>query len=264
MTRPSQKEVERRIAGAYLQARGIAGQPVDGPEPPDVIVEAPGGTIGLEITSYHRPGLTAAGRPRRVVEAAWEAIRAFVVTYRQSHPELNKLSVRLEFTALRVPATREVASFVEAVADAIRVALSSLGEDRLKIKIDSTSAPMLKQYLRAIGVRRVGSYMEWDWNHDFGGIGTSCAELCHLFGDKLRDYKPPAGLAESHLVIVGAGGNLSEVIGIRDIAELQDCTPLNDRIEASAFDAVAILEFVDRSFLWRRGTGWSLFVTTQR
>ncbi len=203
MTRPTQKQRERAVVDHYLKAMGIAGVVEDGPEPPDFLVRAESKIIGVEVTEYHQPLRTAGGYTRREVEAAWAKIREYVVDFRKTVSELDKLSVGLQFVALSVPSTQEITPFVRAITDKIRAARSSIDRKVRYLQTVDTDPPILRKYLKSIRVRNANCYMEWDWNHDFAGIGTSDDEMVLAIGAKLRSYKPVTGSMKATLSLQG-------------------------------------------------------------
>jgi hypothetical protein len=232
----------------------ISGQIELGPEPPDFLIHANGKTIAVEITEYHQPLRTQQGHTRREVEAAWQRIREHVVTYREDKKDLDNLSVRLEFVSLSVPSTKERAAFVDAVHEKIKAVEKTISKKSNRMLIEDSDPAILRQYLKCVRVRSVSCYMEWDWNHDFAGIGTSDDEMMLAIGGKLRHYVPPKEIDENHLVIRGWGGRLSEIAAPVHEEQLASFRELNQALEASAFDCVAILDL--RDFVWRRGAGW--------
>lgn len=254
MTRKTQKQRERAVLDYYMASTGINGSVEEGPEPPDYIVRSGDKAIAVEITEYHQPLRTAKGHTRREVEAAWHMVREHVVGFRKNVAELDKLSVGLEFIELAVPSTREIAPFVRAVADKIVAARSSIDDIFCYLRITDADPPILGRYLRSIRVRFADCYMEWDWNYDFGGVGTSDSEMMDAVGAKLAGYRRSQGVDESHLVIAGGGSLLSQIAAPIHEDELASFEELSRALEASAFDQVTIFDI--RDFVWRRGIGW--------
>jgi hypothetical protein len=177
-----------------------------------------------------------------------------VVTFREDKRVLDGLSVRLGFHALAVPSTKDIPLFVEAVMRKIVAARDGIERAFRYLPIADTDPPILKQYLKDIRVRVVDCYMEWDWNHDFAGIGTSDQEMMLAVGRKLTGYHPATGFDEHHLAIGGWNGELSQVAAPMHEEELNSFVEFNQALEKSQFDQVAILDF--RDFIWRRGIGW--------
>ena len=255
MTTRGQKDAERRILRAYMEARGIEGDVRDGPEPPDFVISVAGQTIGIEVIEYHQPERTGHGHTRREVEASWEAIRAFVRNFRETSRELDELSVLLTFKELHVPSRREIASFVRGVVDEIGVARPRISERFTYIRVGDTSPTVLRTYLRDIRVRECKCYMEWDWNHSFGGVGTSDDDMLSVIGRKLSKYAPPVSINTSRLVVTTDGVHISEVGAPFSVEQLQTFSELNMAIEASAFDEVFLYGY--RAFKWTRDDGWT-------
>ncbi|MBP6014779.1 MAG: hypothetical protein KBA31_21330 [Alphaproteobacteria bacterium] len=255
MTRPGQKKKELLIAQEYVKIRQWNAVVVPGSEPPDVLIRFPDGSvIGAEITEYFQPWRTSGGYTLRQVEAAWHSIRQYVVEYRKKSQGLENLSVALEFRTHDVPSTRFTAAFVAAVAAKIRLALASSDHRKITIRIGEADDQVLRQYLLCVHIRRVNAYLEWDWNHSVGGVGTSDAELSTILERKLR-WKPPSGeISRFHLVVGGDGSGISQVMAPFSADQLNDFTSLNAALDGGPYEEVALLSLND--FLWTRDHRW--------
>lgn len=248
---------------AYMDLVSLKGAVRDGDEPPDFFIRSQAGAIAVEVLEYHRPHRTAAGHTRREVESSWQALRDFVVAYRQSHPELDQLHVRLEFTGLLVPPKKEVAAFVEAVWDLImptvEAARAADDKGRKKVMVGDGHPDVLRRYLAAIEVRICRAYLEWDWNRDFAGVGTSDSEMADVVSRKVTTYKPVEGVTQNVLIIVGWRGLLSEMIAPMGAWQFDGFLRLNAMLESGPFDRVAVL--CTQDLIWQRGGGWRELTT---
>jgi hypothetical protein len=245
---------ERAILDFYLKMVGIKGD-VEAGERPDFVVTSGERKIGIEITEYHQPKSEGESFPRRTVEAEWQKLRKAVVEYRETNADLDNLCVRLTFRGMEVPPERRHADFIAEIHALIQEVQEQAGE-KVKIKITDRHAPLLKQYLSRIAVRNVGCYMEWDWNHDFGGVGTSDAELLALLERKLA-FERPSELTELHLVVAGDGQSVATYIGFLTPELLGGFASLNEALDRSAYTAVTILNY-EESCRWQKDKGWSL------
>jgi hypothetical protein len=255
MTRAEQKKTERLIIQTYFGGRSITGLVEDGPEPPDFLATIDGTTIGIEVVEYHRPSRTTKGHTLRKVEAAWDALHEFTLEFCQGRADLAHLRVRLEFTTPPlIPPPREFRNFVTAVADEVLAVLPTIGVVFRSIKVGTSSAPILQSYLRTIHVRR-GNRSGWSWNHSFGGVGTSDAEMVDAIGHKLSSYQPRVPVASSWLIVAGAGVRVSERIGARSIKQLNGFARLMAALRSGPFDEVVLFDY-NRSFVWSRSAGW--------
>lgn len=252
LTKTSQKERERNILDFYLGKMNIQGS-VSGQERPDFIVEADK-TIGIEITEYHQPIHSGHQFSRTKVEAEWKKIREKIVKYRENLSDLDRLSVYLEFKHLSVPPSGKQLSFIRAVRTEIMAAQPTLTNKYLDIQIKDSHPPILLKYLRTIRVRRCNSYMEWDWNHDLAGVGTSENELLEILKGKVTLEKPPQ-MDEMHLVIAGDGISAGSYIGMLRVEWLQNWNKLNEALERSAYTKVVILN-IENMCIWQRCMGW--------
>jgi len=96
--------------------------------------------------------------------------------------------------------------------------------------------------------------LEWDWNRNFAGVGTSDSEMVDVVSRKVVAYKPVEGAVQNVLIIVGWRGLLSEMIAPMGAWQFAGFTRLNAMLSAGPFDQVAVL--CTRDLLWRRGAGW--------
>jgi hypothetical protein len=231
---------------------------VESPEPPqpDFVVSSDGRRIGVEITEYHRPRIAEQPHPRTQVESEWGKLRSAVANYREHHSELDRLGVYLAFENLIVPPEHDHVAFVNAVAREIEKVLPTLTSDRpATIRLDHSHPKILSIYLTKIVLRRVRSYMPWNWNHSFAGVGTSDSELVQILGRKLSRVRPNS-IDELHLVVAGDGPTGGSYIGLTKAEWLEGWPLLNQALGKSAYDVFAILGYEEAS-LWRRGFGWS-------
>jgi hypothetical protein len=234
MTRPAQKEEERFYAMEYLRRRGIVGQ-VDDHEHPDFLVRTSNGPLGVEVISYG----TSVGRQ---VDAAWAALQDHSDKFRERHPDLRRFGVRLHFRLHRMPPPRAFEPFCEAVAALLRrhTDLPARGPWRT-VRVDSTE-PAIGEYLSAIEVYGVTFYSSWEWPALMnGGIGTSDEELHAVVERKLWSYHAPAGIDETHLVIVGRGPELTRIAAPFSAEHLATYSELNTALSEGPFAAAAIL-----------------------
>lgn len=243
---------------AYMDLVSLSGSLIAGGEPPDFVIQSQTGAIAVEVLEYHLPHRTAAGHTRREVESSWQALRDFVVEYRQKYPELDRLHVVLEFAGLLVPRKSELAAFVDAVRclimPTVKAARVAGDQGRKKVKVGDGQPTILRRYLTAVEVRLCQAYLEWDWNHEFARVGTSDDEMADVLSRKIATYRPVDGIAQNVLIVGGWRGLLSEVIAPMGAWQFAGFTRLNAMLASGPFDQVAIL--CTRDLLWERGAGW--------
>jgi hypothetical protein len=256
MTSPEQKERERSVLNFYLRIAGLDGEVRD-QESPDFVVTVGSRRIGVEITEYHQPTHSGGRFPRTQVEAEWDRINAAVEKYRATHSGLENLSVRLEFTNLRVPSVDKHHDFIQAIHHEIECVKSDLGDRRTTIRVDDRRPAVLCRYLKQIHVRVVRCCMEWDWNHSFGGVGTSDNELLSILSPKFS-LKRAEDVDELHLVVAGDGRTVGTYIGYLDPGRLDSFNRLNAALDRSNYDVVAIVNY-EETCMRRKYQGWSLF-----
>jgi hypothetical protein len=248
MTRQAQTDEERFYASEYLARRGIRGS-IEDSERPDFLVHTSAGIVGVEVISY-------GANSGRQVDAAWEELVEYSSKFRETNTDLSRFGVRLNFLSYRMPPRKSFGAFCEAVAARLRqnVDLAARGEWRT-LHIDEASDPLLAAYLSQIEIYGVTCYSDWQWPALMnGGIGTSDEELQGVIARKLRSYTAPAGVDESHLVIVGRGPARTRIIAPFSAEHLEDFSELNSALREGPFAAAAILCI--RDFFWMKAEGW--------
>ena len=163
MTRDTQKQRERQILNFYLQKVKLSAIVLQGPEPPDFVLEIEGRRIGVEVMEYHQQFKTSDGYSRREVEAAWKKVRDYIATFRRSRREFDSLSVLLWFKAIRVPSSGEMPRFVEELAVVLAKVRPAPNSESVRVELSSFDSSTLKKYVHAITVAYVEAYMEPDW-----------------------------------------------------------------------------------------------------
>ena len=254
MTRSSQKQDERKILDAYLEARGLTGVVCDGPDPPDFLVKIDGSVFGFEVTEYHQPQTTASGHTRCQVEDAWDQLRQDEIGRREVRPELKNLNVLLNFADLRVPAGSEFQVFVAAAWAKIAEVRSPIGPEFTVIEIGSTSEPILQEYLRTIDVRAANCLMEWAWNYSVDSVGVSDEELLAIIKLKIKSWRTRPDIASNRLIVAGFPSRLSQYAAPISATQLNAFLQLNVALKAGSFDEVALLDM--ENFVWDKTHGW--------
>ncbi len=248
MTRKTQKEEERFYAAEYIRRRGIEGQATDS-EHPDFVVQTTGGPLGVEVVSY-------GDRSGRQVDSAWETLLDYIAKFREKHPDLKRFGAKLHFRTYRMPPPRSHEAFCEAVAARLRQNkdLPTRGKWRT-LRVDPTD-PILGRHLSHIEVYGVTFYSEWDWPASInGGIGTSDEEMLAAVERKLREYREPDSIIESHLVVYGRGPQRTRIASPFSAEHLASFSLLNAALRDGPFAAAAILCY--RDFFWTKADGWA-------
>lgn len=251
MTRSAQRAEEIAAVNDYVAALEIECRVEEGPDPPDVvIIFKDGRRIGVEATRYlQRQDYN--GYSLRQVEEACRDCNDYVNFFRQNNNLLGNLSVHLDLKRIVVPKRSEMPDFVESVTQIVETKRFCLSHRSLRIPITGAHAEILQCYLRTIWLRKVRSYIEWDWGIDFGGIGTSDEEMFCIFKDK-EYFCCDTTYAENWLLIYGG----VERSGIVDLSVRQICCfqKFNEALKNGHFDEVAVLGL--KKIRWRRKSGW--------
>lgn len=247
MTRQSQKDEERFYATEYVRRRAIEGQVCES-EHPDFVVQTSGGVLGVEVVSY-------GDRKGREVDAAWDVLIDHATEFRERHPNLNRFGANLHFRSYRMPPPRDHEAFCKAVGELLckNADLAPRGEWRT-LRIDPADET-LGGHLSHIEVYGVNFYSEWQWPMLMnGGIGTSDDEMVAAVERKLSEYRQPAHISESHLVLYGRGPQRTRIIAPISAKHLASFPALNAALRQGPFVAAAVLCL--RDYFWTRADGW--------
>jgi hypothetical protein len=254
MTRESQKREERAVVDQYVQLCGIACTVEEG-EHPDFIVHTESGAIGVEVTAYHGQTGNVVGTRAREVESLWEGLQRYSEDFRERHTDFNRLSVKLRFRERRLPPPRDFGAFCSAVVRFLRRNPEAFPDRYLNLRPNAAEDTLLAEYLSHVTVHASKGYRSWSWPaYNSGGIGTSDDEMFGVVEKKLREYRAPGHLSESHLVVYGDGPGLSRVAAPVSTEQLAGFAVLNDALSNGPFGAFAILGL--RNFRWIRTRGW--------
>jgi len=253
VTRTRQKRAEQEILLRYARACSLPAGAYE-TESPDFVIEKDGRRIGVEITEYHQPAQNGNQFSRTQVEAEWNKLCDAVVVFREARKELDHVSVCLNFVDLRVPGSQEHAKFIQAIADLISQELNKLSRQYITLKIKDHHPDVLRNYLDGITIRVVSVYLEWDWNHNCAGVGTSEQELLELLAPKMKSPRS-IDLDEHHLVIAGDSARAGGYIGYLHPNILNGWKDLSEVLEKGPYIVVAILNY-DLICIWQKGEGW--------
>src|SRR6516165_7307319 len=120
MTRPAQKQAERRTLDGVIAALGLRldNEPQLG-ETPDLLLCTGGRLIGVEITMYRSGAMVEDGTERRPVESESERLKLAADSFRAQHADLHDVNTGLMFSGM-VPPHRQHAAFLDDIAAFVR------------------------------------------------------------------------------------------------------------------------------------------------
>jgi hypothetical protein len=253
MTRQTQKDEERFYADEYIRRRGVEGRLCES-EHLDFVAQASDLALGVEVVSY-------GDRKGREVDAAWDVLIDHATEFRERHPDLNRFGADLHFRNYRMPSPRDYEGFCTAIAALLREnadlpprSAHAPRPERM-LRIDPGDV-ILGRHLSGICVYGVNFYSSWQWPALInGGIGTSDEEMLAAVERKLREYRQPEHISESHLVVYGRGSQRTRIAAPFSAEQLDSFLSLNSALRASSFTAAAILCY--RDFYWTRASGWA-------
>jgi hypothetical protein len=248
MTRPSQKESERRTLDRLLEGLGVRPdqEPIDG-ETPDFRLLLGGRTIGVEITMYRSGDTVEDGMGRRQVENEWELLKVAADRFRDQNPEFRDINVGLMFTA-SVPPRRQYAEFIAEVASFIRDHAGALSPQDQTFWPQQFTSPLMSKFLQSLHLRK-GQRAEWDSNLVAGYVARPNRTISGIVAEKSgKDFRP----AQELWLVIQCGTRISEMIldltGVNDFASVPSLEPY-------VFERVFVLAWTG-AYEWRRGAGW--------
>jgi hypothetical protein len=177
MTRPAQKESERRTLNGVMAALDLRPdqEPQEG-EAPDFIIPVAGRLIGIEITAYRSGDSADDGRPRRAVEAEWEKnLKRTADAFRGQHPELCDIHVGLMFKDA-VPPRRRHTAFLEEIAAFVHSHAAEITAENREYWPPNFVTPLMQAYLRTLYLRR-DRHADWYTNLAAGYVARPDATI---------------------------------------------------------------------------------------
>ena len=221
----------------------------EGPDPPDVLVRLPDMTLAIEVTEYH------SSQKRRQAEEAWRDIVKASRPLREQHPEMDRLSVHLEFRKQQVPETAQIGSFVDEVIKFCLSHLYQVSDEDLYLYAGPDRYPLLADFTKRLILYDVGGPIDWHSNLDSGFVGLTEEELLKAVEKKALAAQRPEDINEFWLVVFG-GVLISQVVGFISEEDLQEFAKVNSALAASAFDAVYLRDA--QIARWTPDPGWKI------
>jgi hypothetical protein len=248
MTRPNQKDSERRTLDAVLAALGVrADQEPDEGEAPDFTLLLSGRMIGVEITMYRSGATVDDGMGRRQVESEWELLKAASDRFRSDHPELRNINVGLMFAA-SVPPRKQHAEFIAEIAGFVRDHANELSSGDLTFWPPSFTAPLTRAFLRTLYLR-TDRFAEWHSNLAGGYVARPHHTIAAIVAEKSgKRFRP----ADELWLAIQCGARISEMM--LDIMGVEDFSSVPS-LDAFVFSRVFVLAYTG-AYEWQRGIGW--------
>jgi hypothetical protein len=248
MTRPNQKDSERRTLDAILAALDVRpDQEPDEGEAPDFTLLLSGRMIGVEITMYRSGATVEDGTGRRLVENEWELLKAASDRFRSEHSELRDINVGLMFAA-SVPPRRQHAEFIAEIAAFVRDHTGELSSQDLAFWPPNFATPLMRAYLRTLYLR-TDQFAEWHSNLAGGYVARPDATIATIVAEKSAKHFRPA---DELWLAIQYGTRISEmmldIMGVEDFGSVPS-------LDAFVFSRVFVLAFTG-AYEWRRGAGW--------
>jgi hypothetical protein len=248
MTRPAQKQAERRTLDGVIAALGLHPdhEPEEG-EAPDFTMPVSGRTIGVEITMYSSGATVEGGMERRQVESEWEILQRASETFRGQWPELAKINVGLMFRGA-VPPRKQHAGFMEEIAAFVRGHGAELTAVDREYWLQDFSTSLMREYLRTLYLR-TDQFAVWHSNLAGGFVARPDGTIAEIIAEKSgKTFRQTDEL----WLVIQASTRISEmmldIMGVEDF----DAVP---SLESCAFERVFVLAYTG-AYEWRRGVGW--------
>jgi hypothetical protein len=247
MTRPAQKQAERRTLDSVIASLGLRldQEPQQG-ETPDFMLGVDGRLIGLEVTVYNSGAMVEDGTERRPVESEWERLKTAADTFRAQNPDLRDISIGLMFKGM-VPPRREHAAFIDEIASFARGVAELSPQDRTYWP-PSFPSPLMQSYLRTLYLRK-DPYADWYSDLAGGYVARPGPAIAAIVAQKsTAQFRP----ADELWLAIQCGTRISEMIlditGVEDFEAVPSLNPY-------AFDRVFVFAYTG-AYEWRRNAGW--------
>lgn len=247
MTRPAQKQEEKRWLEWYLAKANIEATIIGAAEPPDFIVRMGegGATVGIELTSYTQAH-SGEGPSLRQTETAWRSFLDHVRTVRGQYPSLSGISVWLKFKDGLMPPRREYDRIVEEVA---ALATADVPSDAFVYR--KPSSPALAMYISHVRLRKVRCYIDWTYDGTVGSVGVTDSEIANVVTAK--NGKVEKGVLDALWLIVYGGVTISQMLDyIHD--DMDSFTGTLKAMQDGPFDRLVLIGPDIR--WWEAASGW--------
>lgn len=247
MTRPAQKQAERRTLDGVIAALGLRldQEPQQG-ETPDFMLHVYGRRIGVEITVYSSGATVDDGTERRPVESEWERLKAAADAFRAQNSDLRDFNIGLMFKGM-VPPRKQHAAFIDEIAAFARSRVAELSSERTYWP-PSFASPLMQTYLRTLYLR-LDPYAEWYSNLAGGYIARPGPTIAAIVAEKsTAQFRP----ADELWLAIQCGTRISEMM--LDIMGVEDFEAVPD-LDTYAFERVFVLAYTG-AYEWRRNAGW--------
>ncbi len=248
MTRPRQKQAERRTLDAIFAALGLRPDraPEEG-ETPDFIVHLAGRAIGVEVTMYQSGDAVEGGLPRRAVENEWDVLKNAADAFRAIHPKIRDVSVGLMFSGA-VPPRKHHQAFIDEVLAFAKAHESEWTCTRSAYWPRQFPSPLMRGYLRTLYLRH-DEYAEWYSSVTAGYVTRPDHSIAAIVAQKsTKTFRP----ADELWLAIQCSTRISELVlefdGVADFQSVPSLDPY-------AFERVFFFTFTG-TFEWTRGAGW--------
>jgi hypothetical protein len=252
MTRPTQKEMERRLLDAFLRDLALAPSSIEEGERPDFVVTLTElGRVGMELTAYTAPG------GRRPVESAWDEFIDEVRTKLPSYPWMSGVSVSLWLEPLRLPKPRSWPGLIEEIATFLEPIVPRLEKRKTReIEIPEAGFPLMRRHLKFVDAGRPGIYVDWSWNGSVGWVGVTDAELCAIVAGKAEKASNQDGRrhVDEQWLIVHGGWSISQFLEPLNTEQLQSYANQADLLAHGPFARIYLLG--SSTYCWISETRW--------
>ncbi len=228
-----------------------------GEKPPDFVMVLDGKTIGVEVTRYHQ------NSRRKEYEGEWEKLKEVIEQERSLYPGLNEVSASLDFNfkeSLEVPPKGQHRKFAQELCKFILDELNHLSSEQQRFtSFQSSSLPLLNQYLGSLRLKVQNVKVTWRSNHNSGSVRVHECELQSCVQKKASGVSRwnPLNPDEKWLLIV-SGHRISQAMDpLYLVDKLRDFRGLNCDLKNSSFDKVYIFQIMRKKILlWQSSTDW--------
>lgn len=253
----AQKQEKRELfyLRAFLKRMEIEPQRTErGENPPDFYLVCGSVRIAVEITEYHSQRKGPGNHSWRMVEEAWQEIKALFVTKRQQYPALDEVHGFLYFKDLEMPSSGQYEEFVDELLKFGMSELNVLTEERTLYHCFPATYLLLNRYLKKMHLQKVGCHMTWGMA-SATYVGISEQELERAIFRKLKKPRPPR--IDEYWLLIVSGTHMSQNIGLTGHEIFNNFTGVNKKIQASCFDKVIFFQYIyERILCWNRNKQW--------
>jgi hypothetical protein len=262
------KTAEQTYLTEFLESIKLHPIKVLSGEAPDFFVHINSDWLAIEVTNFQSRQEDQRSVSKRQLESEWEALSKSITEEREKSGRCKNIHAFLAFHQIPLPNKSQRERFIGELLEYLE-GKQDLLESLMRPYYDFDRFPILKKYLRHIGINKCGVFVDWGSSITAGSVGLSEADLTSTLKTKLLTSRPSFDDLKNRIVSFGSPSRLasrisenwlliytthhiSQTIGQIDTQLLNSFSAMNGKLIKGPFDKLFIF---DR--MWKQGCFWA-------